>query len=141
MDIFKKSPFCRTFRHINLLVLCNCFYNKYSRSYLVHVGMYRQGFYRIYSYKFRLPLVLRLRKHIVAVGYVHIDLERPIRGLNLTPGQILSPFSFHHDSSLQLFDALSYSTQSDGLEILYILSTCQEFFFHACRISVSEHDV
>lgn len=55
MDIFKKSRFCRTFRHINLLVLCNCFYNKYSRSYLVHVGMYRQGFYRIYSQKFRLP--------------------------------------------------------------------------------------
>lgn len=85
MDIFKKSRFCRTFRHINLLVLCNCFYNKYSRSYLVHVGMYRQGFYRIYSQKFRLTLMLRLRKHIVAVGYVHIDLERPIRGLKPNP--------------------------------------------------------
>lgn len=45
-------------------------------------------------------VMLRLRKHIVAVGYVHIDLERPIRGLNLTPGQILSPFSSRFIASI-----------------------------------------
>lgn len=83
--------------------------------------------------------MLRLRKHIVAVGYVHIDLERPIRGLNLTPGQILSPFSSRFIASI-IWCFVVFNPVWWPWNFIHIVNM-PGFFFHACRISVSEHHV
>lgn len=148
MDIFKKSRFCRTFRHINLQVLCNCFYNKYSRSYLVHVGMYRQGFYRIYSQKFRLPCNAASTEayscsRLCTYRSRKTHQSSRFKALNPTPGQILSPFSSRF-IALKLNNYLMLCRIQPSLMAWKFYTYCQHarnFFFHACRISVSEHHV